>query len=64
MHLLHEALSRVRMRVPQAGGTTTSTEATRSAREIAMRARRRWARELGGEATSSAVERNAALLAR
>ncbi|MDG4767746.1 hypothetical protein O7632_27165 [Solwaraspora sp. WMMD406] len=46
MNLLHEALSRVRMQSPQAGDTRT--EATRSARTIAMQARQRWARELGG----------------
>jgi hypothetical protein len=34
------------MRRPQAG-TTTSTEATRSARQIAMQARRQAAREMG-----------------
>jgi hypothetical protein len=47
MYLIHEALSRARMRLPQAGRTTTSTEAARSAREIAMRGRRQAARELG-----------------
>ncbi|WP_422771661.1 hypothetical protein ACN28C_00540 [Plantactinospora sp. WMMC1484] len=47
MHLIHEALSRARMRMPQAGRSTTSTEATRSARMIALEARRRAARELG-----------------
>ncbi|GAB3969745.1 MULTISPECIES: hypothetical protein [Plantactinospora] len=47
MHLIHEALSRARMRLPQAGRSTTSTEATRSARTIALEARRRAARELG-----------------
>jgi hypothetical protein len=47
MHLIHEALSRARMRLPQAGRSTTSTEATRSARTIAMQAHRRAAREMG-----------------
>ncbi|TDC02363.1 hypothetical protein E1091_00950 [Micromonospora fluostatini] len=47
MHLLHEALSRARMRRPQAGRTTTSTEATRSARTVAMNGRSQSARELG-----------------
>ncbi|RIV29851.1 hypothetical protein D2L64_26500 [Micromonospora radicis] len=47
MHLLHEALSRARMLRPQAGRTTTSTEATRSARTVAMAGRSRSARELG-----------------
>ncbi|SCE65252.1 hypothetical protein GA0070215_101147 [Micromonospora marina] len=47
MQLLHEALSRARMRRPQAGRTTTSTEATRSARTVAMRGRSRSARDLG-----------------
>jgi hypothetical protein len=46
MHLLYEALSRARMQSPQAG--TTRTEATRSARTIAMQARHRWASSLGG----------------
>ncbi|GAB3157324.1 hypothetical protein GCM10027290_57930 [Micromonospora sonneratiae] len=46
MYLLHEALSKTRMRRPQAG-TTTSTEATRSARNVALESRRRAARELG-----------------
>lgn len=46
MHLLYEALSRARMQSPQAG--TTRTEATRSARTVAMQARHRWARSLGG----------------
>jgi hypothetical protein len=45
--LLNEALSRARMRRPQAGRTTTSSEANRSARTVAMEARRRAARELG-----------------
>jgi DTW domain-containing protein YfiP len=47
MYLIHEALSRARMRLPQAGRTTASTEATRSARTVALEARRRAARELG-----------------
>ncbi|MDM4720638.1 hypothetical protein QTQ03_13985 [Micromonospora sp. WMMA1363] len=47
LQLLNEALSRARMLRPQAGRTTTSTEATRSARTIAMAARSRSARELG-----------------
>ncbi|QGL49280.1 hypothetical protein GCE86_21040 [Micromonospora terminaliae] len=46
MQLLHEALSRARMRRPQAG-TTTSTEATNSARTVAMRGRSQSARDLG-----------------
>ncbi|WP_223884159.1 hypothetical protein [Micromonospora craniellae] len=47
MYLIHEALSKVRMLLPQAGRTTTSTEATRSARTVAMTGRSRSARELG-----------------
>jgi uncharacterized protein YbjQ (UPF0145 family) len=47
MYLIHEALSRARMRLPQAGRTTTSTEATRAARNIALQGRRQAARELG-----------------
>lgn len=47
MYLIHEALSRARMRLPQADRNTTSTEATRSARAIALRGRRQAARELG-----------------
>jgi hypothetical protein len=47
MQLLNEALSRARMRRPQAGRNTTSSEANRSARTVAMEARRRAARELG-----------------
>lgn len=47
MQLLNEALSRARMRRPQAGRITTSSEAPRSARTVAMEARRRAARELG-----------------
>ncbi|RLP94163.1 hypothetical protein EAD89_04760 [Micromonospora sp. BL4] len=47
MQLLHEALSRARMRRPQAGRTTTSTEATRSARTVAMTSRNQSARDLG-----------------
>ncbi|MGC4744400.1 hypothetical protein ACLQ28_01865 [Micromonospora sp. DT201] len=47
MQLLHEALSRARMRRPQAGRTTTSTEATRSARTVAMNSRNQTARDLG-----------------
>jgi|GEM_PF-3353369 hypothetical protein len=46
LYLIHEALSRARMRTPQAG-RTTSTEASRPARTVAMLARRRAARELG-----------------
>ncbi len=45
MQLLHEALSRTRMRSPQVG--TTRTEAPRSARRVAMEGRRKAARELG-----------------
>ncbi|GGM28281.1 hypothetical protein GCM10012279_53600 [Micromonospora yangpuensis] len=47
MQLLHEALSRARMPRPQAGRTTTSTEATRSARTVAMNGRRQSALDLG-----------------
>ncbi|MER7890519.1 hypothetical protein AB0C04_10525 [Micromonospora sp. NPDC048909] len=47
MQLLHEALSRARMRRPQAGRITTSTEATRSARTIALNSRKQAARDLG-----------------
>ena len=43
--LIHEALSRARMRRPQADH---HPEAHRPARQIAMEARRRTARELGG----------------
>jgi hypothetical protein len=45
MQLLHEALSRARMRRPQAG---RGPEAYRPARQVAMQARQRAARELGG----------------
>jgi hypothetical protein len=41
-NLLNEALSRARMPEPQ-----SKSEANRSARDIAMKARRRQARELG-----------------
>lgn len=47
LQLLNEVLSRARMLRPQAGRTTASTEAYRSARTIAMAARTRSARELG-----------------
>ncbi|GAB3815602.1 hypothetical protein GCM10027605_63250 [Micromonospora zhanjiangensis] len=47
MYLIHEALSRARMRRPQADRTTASTEATRSARTVALKARQQAARELG-----------------
>lgn len=43
MHLINEALARARMRSPQA----VSSEAPRSARHIAIQARREHARELG-----------------
>ena len=43
--LIHEALSRARMRRPQADHTP---EAHRFARRVAMEARHRAARELGG----------------
>ncbi|GLY95789.1 hypothetical protein Acsp02_30440 [Actinoplanes sp. NBRC 103695] len=43
MRLIQEALSRARMRRPQA-----DPEAHRSARRVAMEARQRAARELGG----------------
>ena len=47
MNLIQEALSRARMRLPQTGRKTRS-EATRSARNIAMQARRESARQMGG----------------
>jgi hypothetical protein len=47
LQLLNEALSRARMPWPQAGRTTTSTEATRSARTVAAHGRMRAARDLG-----------------
>jgi hypothetical protein len=47
MQLLHEALSRARMRRPQ---VDRIPEAHRSARRIAMEAHQRAARELGGSA--------------
>jgi len=47
MNLIQEALSRARMRLPQTGRKTRS-EATRSARTIAMQARRESARQMGG----------------
>jgi hypothetical protein len=43
VNLIQEALSRARMRPPQADGT----EARRPARNIAIEARRRQAREIG-----------------
>ena len=43
MNLIHEALSRARMRSPQ----TANSEARRSARRVAIEARRQQARELG-----------------
>jgi hypothetical protein len=43
MNLIHEALSRARMRSPQ----TANSEARRSARGIAIQARHRQAREAG-----------------
>jgi hypothetical protein len=46
MRLIHEALSRARMRRPQAD-VNTSSEAYRPARRIAMQARNRAAREQG-----------------
>jgi len=46
VQLIHEALSRARMRRPQAD-YTPSTEAHRPARQIAIQARHRAARELG-----------------
>ncbi|MBB2946150.1 hypothetical protein FB565_005908 [Actinoplanes lutulentus] len=45
MRLIHEALSRARMRRPQ---SEVAPEAYRSARRIAMEARNRAGRELGG----------------
>ena len=45
MRLLHEALSRARMRRPQRDSTP---EAHRPARQIAMQAHHRASRELGG----------------
>jgi hypothetical protein len=47
MNLIQEALSRARMRLPQTGSKTRS-EANRSARTIAMQARRESARQIGG----------------
>jgi hypothetical protein len=46
MRLIHETLSRARMRWPQAD-VTTSAEASRPARQIAMQAHNRAAREQG-----------------
>ena len=43
MNLIHEALSRARMRSPQ----NANSEARRSARRVAIEARRQQARELG-----------------
>jgi hypothetical protein len=43
IQLIHEALSRARMRSPQIGGS----EAIRPARQIAMRVRREQNRQLG-----------------
>ncbi|HEX6870534.1 MAG TPA: hypothetical protein VF163_05500 [Micromonosporaceae bacterium] len=43
VNLINEAMSRARMRSPQ----TVSSEARRSARRIAMQARRQQAREIG-----------------
>jgi hypothetical protein len=53
MNILQEALSRARMRLPQAGTSTRSETALtvrtdRSARSVAIRARRETARQLGG----------------
>jgi hypothetical protein len=53
MNLLQEALSRARMRLPQAGTSMRSEAAftaryDRSARSVAMKARRETARQLGG----------------
>ena len=45
MRLIHEALSRARMRRPQSEYTS---EAHRPARQVAMEVRHRAARELGG----------------
>jgi hypothetical protein len=47
LQLLNEALSRARRPRPQAGRTTTTTEATRSARTVAAKGRSRAARDLG-----------------
>lgn len=47
MHLIHEALSRARMRWPQADDLATRAAASRPARITAMRARSRAAREAG-----------------
>jgi hypothetical protein len=44
LHLMHEALSRARMPQPQ----DNTSEAYRSARQIAMRARREQTRLMGG----------------
>jgi hypothetical protein len=45
LHLMHEALSRARMRRPQ----DHTSEAYRSARQIAMHARREQTRLMGGQ---------------
>jgi hypothetical protein len=45
MYMIHEAMSRARMREPQ----KFPSEAAHSARQIAMRARRRAAREATGQ---------------
>ncbi|MFC7480281.1 hypothetical protein ACFQX7_09850 [Luedemannella flava] len=48
MHLINEALSRVRMRSPQNRSEALRTSAgTRGARRIAMQARREQARAMG-----------------
>jgi hypothetical protein len=44
MHMIHEILSRARMREPQ----TIPSEASRSARQISMRVRRQANREMLG----------------
>lgn len=45
MYMIHEAMSRARMREPQ----KSPSEASRSARQIAIRAHRRAAREASGQ---------------
>lgn len=45
MHMIHEVLSRARMLEPQ----TIPSEASRSARQISIRARRRASRERSGQ---------------
>ena len=51
MNLIHEALSRARMRRPQ-----NASEAPRSARRVAIEARRQQARELGTCRSTASAE--------